>query len=413
MKKKIIASLLAFGMLGAVTAMADTEPAVAGYTRNAVVDKIGASANDGIVTISAENSVIITGYNEEGILKFAKLYTPVDGNVITEDNLTQYDTVKVNDIIEKTVKTVMWASGTPVMPTATPVPTASPAPTTEPDATPEPTVNPSATYNPNVFPAVYEKAINAVYAPAVIESVAQEVNDSQQGHRIEYYWQGTKHSDWFSEDIKLVSHSDDPSLLVKSSLSGLKRGDVVYMNRYMNGNVKDISLLYIAQKTDIINNSTDFGTHFEKLFGVNYTNIGTNTGTGDGAETVDAKDYSAWTVLKYGQTAPNKGNQYAFGVIGRRENTVLYLLNKTGNINSSIILQMADDAVVYECDMRNTSGIKVSRPLSITSKIPSITWNNAYGTENPTIDLTDDGYNYALARVVDGIVMDIVVYSNY
>ncbi len=342
---------------------------------------------------------------EKKLAYVSKIYKSIDSKIIPSDLehgavMIAYD-IKNNKIFD------VWLDDV-AAPTTTPD---APSPTTAPDDEPleTPAVTPTpAPYNPNEFPAVYEKALNAVYAPAVIESVAQEVFETSQGFRIDYYWQGKKYSDWFAEDVQLVSASDDPSQLIKSSLSGLKRGDVVYMNRSMNGTVKDMSLIYKTQKTDIINNSSDFGTSFEKLFGVNGTG-----GAGGSAETVDSSKYSKWGLMKYGQTPSKNGTQYAFGVIGRRDNTMLYLLNKSGKIDDALEIQLADNAIVYECNMSLTSGISVTKPLSITSKIPNITWNKAMEAENPTIELTEDGYNYALVRVVDGIGMDVVIYTKY
>ena len=395
MKKKIIASLLSASMIIGMTAIAENP-------------FMGGSLEDGIITFECSEDIILNGY-EDGVLAYSKLFKSEDGKVVVpkEENIKLYD-FKAFKLESGEVVEVAIGSGTPAAPTATPdAPSATTAPADEPLEVPAVTPTP-APYNPNEFPAVYEKALNAVYAPAVIESVAQEVFDTSQGFRVNYYWQGKKYSDWFAEDVQLVSASDDPSLLIKSSLSGLKRGDVVYMNRYMNGTVKDMSLIYKTQKTDIINNSADFGTSFEKLFAV----MGTG-GTGGSTQTVDSSKYSKWGLMKYGQTPSKSGTQYAFGVIGRRDNTMLYLLNKSGKINDGLEIQLADNAIVYECNMSLTSGITVTKPLSITSKIPNITWNKAMEAENPTIELTDDGYNYALVRVVDGIGMDVVIYTKY
>ena len=228
MKKKIISALLSISIVIGMTAIAENP-------------FMGGSLEDGIITFECSEDIILNGY-EDGVLAYSKLFKSEDGKIVVpeEENIKLYD-FKAFKLESGEVVEVAIGSGTPAAPTATPdAPSATTAPDDEPLETPAVTPTP-APYNPNEFPAVYEKALNAVYAPAVIESVAQEVFDTSQGFRVNYYWQGKKYSDWFAEDVELVSASDDPSLLIKSSLSGLKRGDVVYMNRSMNGTVKDMS----------------------------------------------------------------------------------------------------------------------------------------------------------------------------
>lgn len=377
MNKKLISALLSASMLfgSAVFAAAP----------------ISGELSDGVITFSGvkDGVFVINGYNDEGKLSYSQNFTAKDGVFTVPGDVLKYD-LTAYSVKDKEV--VQVAVGTTAQPTETPAPIETPAPT---PSTPTPSPAP---YDPNKFPAVYENAANAIYAFAVIDKVSTEMDNSEEGYRVDYYYQGTKHSDWIGNDIEIVTAPDSAQSLKGAKLTSLKRGDVVFLNRRMDGSIKEIAAIYQAQSRDIINNTEDFGPNFQKLFSVQGKAVA---------------GYSGWGVQSYGQPIASKGTQYAFGVIGRRENTVLYLLNKTGKINSAINLPLADDAMVYICNMQNTQGITVSKPSGIAASIPNVMWNKALEDSDPTITFDKNGYNYALARIVDGTVMDIVVYSNY
>ncbi len=377
MNKKLISALLSASMLfgSAVFAAAP----------------ISGELSDGVITFSGvkDGVFVINGYNDEGKLSYSQNFTAKDGVFTVPGDVLKYD-LTAYSVKDKEV--VQVAVGTTAQPTETPAPIETPAPT---PSTPTPSPAP---YDPNKFPAVYENAANAIYAFAVIDKVSTEMDNSEEGYRVDYYYQGTKHSDWIGNDIEIVTAPDSAQSLKGAKLTSLKRGDVVFLNRRMDGSIKEIAAIYQAQSRDIINNTEDFGPNFQKLFSVQGKAVA---------------GYSGWGVQSYGQPIASKGTQYAFGVIGRRENTVLYLLNKTGKINSAINLPLADDAMVYICNMQNTQGITVSKPSGIAASIPNVMWNKALEDSDPTITFDKSGYNYALARIVDGTVMDIVVYSNY
>ena len=377
MNKKLISALLSASMLfgSAVFAAAP----------------ISGELSDGVITFSGvkDGVFVINGYNDEGKLSYSQNFTAKDGVFTVPGDVLKYD-LTAYSVKDKEV--VQVAVGTTAQPTETPAPIETPAPT---PSTPTPSPAP---YDPNKFPAVYENAANAIYAFAVIDKVSTEMDNSEEGYRVDYYYQGTKHSDWIGNDIEIVTAPDSAQSLKGAKLTSLKRGDVVFLNRRMDGSIKEIAAIYQAQSRDIVNNTEDFGPNFQKLFSVQGKAVA---------------GYSGWGVQSYGQPIASKGTQYAFGVIGRRENTVIYLLNKTGKINSAINLPLADDAMVYICNMQNTQGITVSKPSGIAASIPNVMWNKALEDSDPTITFDKSGYNYALARIVDGTVMDIVVYSNY
>ena len=386
--KKLIALLATVSIAGTMAFSAfsvsadETFPLLISASDTNTVTGISDGAS---LTFESESDIILSGY-ENGVLKYSSLYKPQDGKITVTDDVSKYD-LKVFFVDSQNIASVK------VKIEATPAPEVTPEPTEKP-ILPTPTPVPN---NPNKFPPVYEKAVNAVEAFSVVDTVAEEMYESTKGYKLTYYFQGKECSDWLGEDITIVSAPDNAAELIDENVNVLRRGDIIYINRKMDGSVRNIGLIYQSQKNDIVNNSEDFGESFQKLYSVNGTAVA---------------GCSAWSVLNYGQKPATKGTQYAFGVIARRENTALYLINKTGNLNNSLLLSMADSAMVYECDMSRTKGITVTRPLSVISTIPNVTWNKAMGSDG-IISLSDKGYNYALARIVDGTVMDITIYTNY
>ena len=408
MKKNLLAVLLTASVLACgAAAFADTEEAPVNDVNTAVVTSASQEQGAGVIptlmgkeenekiVFDYSDDLIFAGYsNDESKLLYASgVCKPTDGK-ITLDKENLYTVMRAYDVKNNLIFDVLFEASEP---TVTPVPTVTPAPTASAEPTAAPTASPSSTYNPNEFPDVYEKAVNAIQAFAVIESVTQVSVDSQTEIKITYWYQGKQQSDTFGDDVNIVAAPENAQDLVSASLSSLKRGDVVYFNRNMSGKIKEIAVIYQIQNSDIVNSTSDFGASFEKLFSI-------NGGVGG---------YSGWTVAQYGQKLASKGTQYAFGVIAKRDNNNVYLLNKTGNTDNSILVDVAEKAMVYKCNMTLKSGIELTKTSGIVSAISSKAWNDAYGTESPIISLNDSGYNYMLARIVDGTATDVVIYTNY
>lgn len=362
----------------------------------------GAVSGENIIFNNVDaDRLVISGYDNDGTLAYSSMFMPENGTVTVPKSAAEYSLKAYNNKTKEISDVIIEAEATAApttAPTATPAPTT--APTTAPTATPTPTSDPT---NPNVFPPIYETSLNAIYAFSVVDSVSQEIQDGEEGYRLEYYYHGEKRSDWIKDDIDIASAPDIINGLIGGKLSALKRGDVIYINRgIFNKEIREISLIYQTQQSDIITSSTDFGANFQKLFSVQGTSVNAVGG------------HSAWTVQNYGSAIPSNGTKYAFGLVARRSGNVLYLMNKTGLVNNCIEVTMADDTIVYECDMNARSGIDTTRVTTIPSCISNQTWNKAL--DNPSTPLTfnaDEGYSYALVRIVDGIAMDIILYSNY
>lgn len=409
MNRKFIAALAAVCIASCgigVFAAENSEISPAPAEQTAEEPWIGASMSgtDMVIDDVEGDSVVITGYDDDGKLVYAQgCDVSEDGTVTLSKDILGYD-LKMYSVLTGEIFEVHISGGDPAAPTATPSATAAPSPTATPSATatpdpadePDTTAKPQSTYNPNIFPDVYEKTVNAVNAFSVIEQTASTVRDSEQGYTIDYMFQGEERSDWFDTDVTIVSAPDAYNSLIGSDLSVLRRGDVVYFNKSFSGEIVEAALLFRPASSDIVNGSEDYGDGFKELFTVNGTAVG---------------GYSGWKPLSFGGSVPNSGNYYAFGIIGRRAGETLYLMDGTGDTNKSIELTVPENVIAYKCNMNNTMGIEPIRLAGISSVIASSLWDKAYGTDDSVIELDRDGYNYALARVVDGTVMDIIVYT--
>ena len=393
MNKKFISAMLSLGIIASTTAVfADTIGEVTSGTP--IPTLTGATSGTDVVFNDVDgNTLILNGYNSDGELVYSTTQAVTDKTVTLSNEILNYE-LRAYIPGSDTVKNVSIGTGESPAPTS--APTASPAPTEEPEETPKITPTPGP-YNPNEFPAVYEKAINAYYAFAVIEEVSTEAYESEIGTRVKYYYQGEECSDWLSDEVEILSSPDTNPELTGAKLTSLKRGDVVFFNRRINGTIKEIAVIYRPAKSDIVTSTEDYGPNFEKLFTYN----GVVTG------------YSQWKVQPYGTRANSNGTYYAFGLVGKRDKTTLYLLNKSGKVDNTIELTMSEDTPVYICDMELTKGIETSKSTAIASCVPNSMWNNAEASDTKAIDLSEVNHDYALARIVAGTVMDIVVYTNY
>ncbi len=396
MNKKLISALLSLSMIaGGIGVLAAEDTAGSASARASITGEM--SGADVILRDIDSDNIVLAGYDDEGKLVYADGFEVADDGTVTVPNtVLEYDLRAYNT----RYSIVLDVEISEAEPTATPDPsaTATPAPTATPEATEEPdaTQAPTSTYNPNEFPDSYGEASVAVNAFSVIEQVSSTMNGSEQGYTIDYYYQGSEQSVWLENDIEIVSAPDSQNTLIGENVSALKRGDVVYLNRAFGGEIKEVALLYRPLSSDIVNSSEDYGTNFEELFSVNGTAVG---------------GYSGWGVASYGSEIPSSGTYFAFGVSARRDGGTLYLLNKSGDANDAIELSLPEDVVAYRCDMTDTIGIDSIRMSQITSSIPTSTWEDAYGSDDSVIELDDTDYDYVLARVVDGTVMDIILYT--
>lgn len=379
MKKKIIATILA------VSAMMSTV---------AFAENINANYTDNVLSFeqTGENIAVVSCYDENGKLCYSNMYKSNDGK-FSADLPEQYKGMKtkVYFVNSKEIKDVSVTDD--VQPTLAPSVTV--APTTKPSATEKPSATAAPTTKPSTdkTPSIYEKEVDAVYAPAVVKEVETTTKDGEDMYAVTLLVQGREVKTLIENDVTFETSSTAYSFMKGKDAGSLEEGDVICLTANVSGTrINHIYFIYRPQDEDIITSSEDFGTNFENLITENGSSVA-----------------NQWKLMKYGEKASSDRYQYAFGLVGKVGSNSLTLINKSGSTDKVIEVDTSKDTMVYTCDVSNKNEVEIASVGDITSTIPKSTFD-----KDETIDFTNDySYNYALVRVVDGTATDIVVYENY
>lgn len=276
---------------------------------------------------------------------------------------------------------------------ATATPEATAAPTAAPEETPEPAKTPEATTAPakTTENTPYEKAADAIYAPALITSIAQSKDSKdEEVYSLTVMYQGNEVSVNVPEDLAIKTAPDEYASLIGKNAGSLKKGDVVIMTANIAGTkIKTLDLLFRPTKDDIATGETNYGASFEKLFSSGGLVAG------------------KWKAARYGEKI--SGDEYAFGVVAKSSGNVLTLLNKSGITDNALEIDMAKNVYVYSCDVSGKEyGFDIGGKGNIEVSLPSSILNDdTYEFDGNT------SYNYALVRIVDGTATEIIEYTNY
>lgn len=140
--------------------------------------------------------------------------------------------------------------------TATPLPeavTPSPPETAAPVKTP--------------YPAVYEKALDAVNAPAVVEKVSEQIIDGETYYVTDMLYQGAEITSKIRDSVIIESAPAAHTELVGKSAAALKEGDVIHFTCDLQGRIRSIEFIYRPDFTDYVKNGDSYGNKFEDLIG--------------------------------------------------------------------------------------------------------------------------------------------------
>lgn len=374
MKKKIAALILTATAVLSVTAMTQTSQASTTATVN----------ESGNVVVSGEGSrVILSCYDETGKLVYNNIY-PKNESGSFEMNIPQeykdltkrvyfVETKEFSDVIIQDV------------PDSTPAPTATPSPSET--AKPEPTKTPSSK------PSIYEKETDAIYAPALVKDVETQTNsDGEDIYAVTVFYQGREMTIGIEEDLTISTAPQEYEFMEGKRMDSLQRGDVMCMTANIAGDtIRTVDFVFRPTAEDIATGDEDFGESFEKLFSANGSVAG------------------KWSVMEYGASSSSDRYEYAFGIVGKKDNNTLTLINKSGDEDTALEIDIQNDTIVYVC---NVDGKEYDVELADTSGIETTIPNNAFN--NGPVDLNDDySYNYALVRLVDKTATEVILYNNY
>jgi hypothetical protein len=337
------------------------------------------------VQSSGDTRAILACYNENGTLVYTTLAKSEDGSfdidvpeeyADTKKRIYFTATKKLTDVTEETQET----------------PTLSPS--EEPQVTPSPTVTPEPeTTSSSDYPSIYEKAVDAVYAPALVKDVEMRVNDNGEDiFAVTMFYLGKEVTVGIESGFTITSAPTEYSYMKGKTVDSLEKGDVITITTNVAGNkVKTLDFIFRPTEEDIATGDTDYGTNFENLFSAGGIVAG------------------KWSVMKYGEKPSSDRYQYAFGIVGIKNGNSLTLINKQGDADISVDVDFTSDTIVYTCDVSGKEyDVDISDVSAIETTIPKNSLNNG------PVELNDDySYNYALVRVVDNTATDIILYNNY
>ena len=339
-----------------------------------------------------DTKAILMCYNENGSLVYSNIYKSENG-VFNMDVPSQYDEMKKKVYFIDTKKFSEVTEVTDNSPTPAPSETEEPSTTVKPTASPKPTQTPSSSNKK--FPSIYEKEVDAIYAPALVKDVESRVNSKDEDvYALTVFYHGEEVVIGVDEGLKISTAPEEYAYMQGQTADSLEAGDVVYMSANIAGDrIKTIDFIFRPTQEDIATGDTDYGTNFEKLF------------------VSGGKVAGKWTFMKYGEKVSSDRYQYAFGIIGKKEGNVLTLINKTGSEDDGIEVAFTQDTIVYTCDVdAKEYELEIGSAADIRTTIPKNKFNNDEGAAELNSDYS---YNYALVRVVDGTATEMVLYNNY
>lgn len=124
-----------------------------------------------------------------------------------------------------------------------PVAVTTPQPTAPAETpTPEPVKTP--------YPDAYEKPIDAINAPAVVQDVQTVVTDGELCYELTMLYQGRQITTNVREKVVIVSAPSDMASLVGEKTDSLKAGDVIHLTCDLQGRVKSIEFIYRPEFVD-------------------------------------------------------------------------------------------------------------------------------------------------------------------
>ena len=244
------------------------------------------------------------------------------------------------------------------------------APTQAPTAAPSGTPSEAPARTP--IPAVYEKNLDALNAPAVIEQVTTTQEDGETYHVLRMLYQGEEitHNvrDWVTIDAAPSWHSE----LAGRTADYLKEGDVIHFVCDMQHRIRNIDLIYRPDDDNYIYTGGDYGSKFSRLIGR------------DG--------YSS----------------FAFGVLVKTAKGYVLLADMNGRTTE---VDVSKDAFIYaisassrrgdHCELRGTGATAITKAY--------VANNNFDDSENVISWDEVDVSSYALARICKGTATEVIV----
>lgn len=302
------------------------------------------------IPAQAVDTAVIAVYNSDNILVYSTNTSKTD-NIYSfrlPEELEGY-TYKVFNA--DTEYTVVYGEAKPE-PTEEAEPDPTEAVTEIPASAPEITAAPQKT----PYPEVYEKALDAVNAPAVVESVSETIIDGETYYVTTMLYQGVEITSNIRDTVVIESAPTANGNLRGQNASALKEGDVIHFTCDLQGRIKSIEFIYRPDFADYVNAGGDYGSKFSNLIGKdNYSTFyfGVPVKTAKGymlladvsGKTTDIGLHSGTFV--YTVSKSRRGGSVSFSGTGFGAIEKVYVNNSNFDSNSNIISWDDADTSVY------------------------------------------------------------------
>lgn len=370
MRKKFIAFMLITAAALGTTALAE--------------ESITARTNDKSVVFTRqswmEEHVILSCYDTDGILKYSNVYKS-ENNEFKADIPPGFWDMQISACFINTGRICDVEVSSETITT--------PAPTLSPTLAPSPSAEPAEEKSPEV----YKSSLAAKTAFAVVDSIAEAVEDGENCYVINLLYQGEEQSITVNSDMEILTAPDAFSYMEGQNVKSLKRGDAIYFTQNAaKTKIREISLIYRPVNEELALTGEDYGEGFAKLISRNGLVAGRKE----------------WNVLGY-NAAASAEYQYAFGIITDKSSSLMTLYPKSGMSGKAAEIDLDKNTVVYSCDMSGKNKLEITKTGGI---IKSFIPKTAYDDEDNITFSEDCQYNYALVRLVDNVAADIIVYLN-
>lgn len=248
-------------------------------------------------------------------------------------------------------------------------------PSEKPESTPKPAPS-TESAEPTAYPSVYPSKKDAVNALILVKEVSQTIDaDDNAVTKIKGFYQGGEIELWVD---------DETELKYVDNISEIKSGDMLHMTNSLSGKIKTISLDYRPSTEDIMRSKSlpsSFQIFLKNSSGKNFeSELGKND-TG-----------------------------YVFGVITDKSSSTVTLYDTNGLADDSVELAYSGDTIVYTVDMSSRTPKTEIAGKSAVSK-SSITKTYFDEDDNITEWNRYNTYYYALANVIDGEIVEMIVYN--
>lgn len=325
------------------------------------------------------DTIIVTGYDSDGVLKYASQAKAENGSYTIEiqPELTSVKLFDMNGTVYE------------INPNPDTAPGEEPQESTPPETTSQPSEKPETTAQPTVSPASTRKPLNPSYtreidqatAPGIVTEVASETNGGEDYCALTVLMQGQEIKVPVYDDKVIENAPQAYSFMKGQQAYSLKKGDVVYFRTNISGDtVRGIDLIY--RPSDIMKGTPTFAEFF-------------NSGS------VASQVYAGGKLTN--------DRTYVMGIIADKGNNILKLYSGDGKRSNSFDIDYTNKTVTYIYDMASKADPYIASANEIEkSTIPRI----AYDEDDNITYSSEYDYNAALVRVVDKTAVDIIVFEN-